>query len=273
MKRRSREISIFSMSALDLFASALGAFILIAIVVFPYFPNTTVACPAAQVCPVPAPVPSCPICPSAPTPDPAPPSYEFPHLDLVIALDITGSMGEQVADLKAEIDQLTSVLLGLTPSFGMGIVAYGDTLYQDPVTTFPLREISGSPGNQANLREFVVEMDTGMGMGSSVSHGAEEAFLDALSSAVNMTWRARAEQRMIVMVTDNPAYENEVDQAIAAAGRFSASGGRVSTVFIDTDRSHPTTQEFLREVATAGSGQFVQDAGGSLTANLLLSLM
>lgn len=41
MKRRNREINVFSMSALDLFASALGAFILLAIVIFPYFPNTT----------------------------------------------------------------------------------------------------------------------------------------------------------------------------------------------------------------------------------------
>ena len=40
MRARSREINIFSMSALDLFASALGAFILIAVVLFPYFPNT-----------------------------------------------------------------------------------------------------------------------------------------------------------------------------------------------------------------------------------------
>ncbi len=39
MKRRSKEINIFGMSALDLFASALGAFILIAVVLFPYFPN------------------------------------------------------------------------------------------------------------------------------------------------------------------------------------------------------------------------------------------
>lgn len=39
MKRRSREISIFSMSALDLFASALGAFILVTIVLLPFFPN------------------------------------------------------------------------------------------------------------------------------------------------------------------------------------------------------------------------------------------
>ena len=40
MKSRSREINIFNMSALDLFASALGAFILISVVLFPYFPNT-----------------------------------------------------------------------------------------------------------------------------------------------------------------------------------------------------------------------------------------
>ena len=39
MKKRNREINIFSMSALDLFASAMGAFILITIVLFPFFPN------------------------------------------------------------------------------------------------------------------------------------------------------------------------------------------------------------------------------------------
>ena len=40
MKSRSRELNIFSMSALDLFASAMGAFILIALILIPYFPNT-----------------------------------------------------------------------------------------------------------------------------------------------------------------------------------------------------------------------------------------
>lgn len=39
MKKRSRELSIFSMSALDVFASALAAFILITIVLLPLFPN------------------------------------------------------------------------------------------------------------------------------------------------------------------------------------------------------------------------------------------
>ena len=37
MRRPNRNIDIFSISALDLFASALGAFILIAIILFPYY--------------------------------------------------------------------------------------------------------------------------------------------------------------------------------------------------------------------------------------------
>ena len=40
MKKRSRELNIFSMSTLDLFASAMGAFILITLVLFPYVLNT-----------------------------------------------------------------------------------------------------------------------------------------------------------------------------------------------------------------------------------------
>ena len=39
MRRLSRDFEIFSVSALDLFASALGAFILIAIIIFPYYSN------------------------------------------------------------------------------------------------------------------------------------------------------------------------------------------------------------------------------------------
>ena len=39
MKKRSRELNVFSISALDLFASAMGAFILITIVLIPFFPN------------------------------------------------------------------------------------------------------------------------------------------------------------------------------------------------------------------------------------------
>ena len=37
MKKKSREINVFSMAALDIFASAMGVFMLIAVVLFPYY--------------------------------------------------------------------------------------------------------------------------------------------------------------------------------------------------------------------------------------------
>ena len=42
VKRPSREINIFSLSALDLFASAMGSFILIAVLLFPYYQKSAI---------------------------------------------------------------------------------------------------------------------------------------------------------------------------------------------------------------------------------------
>lgn len=279
MKRRNREISIFSMSALDLFASALGAFILIAIVMFPYFPNTArtpiavVAappdpCPPVRPCPPAAPCPPCP-----PVPDPAPTTTQFPHLDLVVALDVSGSMGNQIAGLKAEVDQLSSVLIGLTPSLGLGMVAFGDQYWERPVTTFGLREISASPGERDAFARFVAGLAPRMGLGAGGNPDDPEAVLRALTEAAGMNWRPEAELRMIVLITDNPAYPHEMDRAIADAASFAAGGNsRVSTVYIRTG-PRPWAAAFLERVAAAGGGRFVRDTGGSITVTLLLSLM
>ena len=288
MKRRSREISIFSMSALDLFASALGAFILIAIVIFPYFPNTgrtpvvvmaapapdPPVCPPLTPCPpVPDPPECPPPCPPAPDP-PEEPAASFPHLDLVIALDITGSMGEQIAGLKAEVGQLSRLLIGLTPSLGIGVVAFGDREYEEPHTAFALQEVSGAPGAQADLQDFVEDLDIREGRGSGTNDDYPEAFLLALREAKKMSWRAQAELRVIVLITDNPAYLEEVEESVSEAASFAATGdGRVSTVLVNNGRGLDWTEEFLERVAAAGRGQLVRDASGSITVNLLLSLL
>ena len=49
---------------------------------------------------------------------------EFPHLDLMIVLDTTGSMWAQVEGLKSEIDQLLDVLNKLAPQLGHGPSAF-----------------------------------------------------------------------------------------------------------------------------------------------------
>ena len=330
MKRRNRELNVFGMSSLDLFASALGAFILISVIIFPYVTDasrtsapaapppppqvvaaTTPEAPACPVCPslasmaaleplscpvcpmlpaaaepaecpVQAPV-QCPLCPTPePSPDPpacpavAPPAmYQFPHLDLIIVLDVTSSMGRQVASLKTEVGQLSDLLSQLSPSFGIGMIAFGDRYWEQPLTTFPLRRISGPTLNRAAFRGFVNGLDIMMGVGGGMNLDPQEAFLQALTEATRMPARPEARRRVIVMVTDNPAYPEEVNASIATAANVARlNGHQVSTVYINTTGlPNPEAEAFLQTVAAAGEGQYVRDVGGSLTVNLLLSLL
>ncbi len=328
MRRKSRELSLFGMSSLDLFASALGAFILISIIIFPLITDASrsepaepipllaaTPCPEPIVCPVcpalplplppvatpsPAPAPvatvpetppagpapvDCPVCPPipdpvpcpAPDPDPALPTatYQLPHLDLVIALDITSSMGPQVAALKAEVGQLSDLLSRMAPSFAIGLVAFGDRQWDRPTTTFSLRRISGPTLERAAFRGFVNNLDVRMGLGRGGNDDPPEAFLEALTEAARMPWRPEAEKRVIVLVTDQPAYPDQVNRSIATAAAIGRlPGHRVSTVYINSQGlADPQVEAFLQSVANAGGGQFVRDVGGSLTVNLLLSLL
>ena len=188
---------------------------------------------------------------------------EFSHLDLVIALDVTGSMRQQIAALKAEIGQLSRLLVGLTPSLGIGVVAFGDRNYQRPVTTFALRRVSDSSGAQAALRHFVDGLSTRTGIGT----GSNGRWAGGISARVEGSQpyevALASEQRVIVLITDNPAYPEEVDQAITEAASFAAKGdGRVSTVLVNNGRSLNWTESFLERVAAAGRGQLVRDASG-----------
>ena len=327
MRRKNREIVLFGMASLDLFASALGAFILISVVIFPLIgdpietppdpapvtlpvdaaglaqiatpeaePTSCPVCPAVPAPPEPVVCPSvatasalpatleCPVCPEpvqlecpaatpmrviAPTAD-----FRLPDLDLIIALDVTGSMGRQVDALKAEVGQLSTLMSRLAPSFGIGVVAFGDRYWDRPVTTFPLRDVSRPTQDRLAFRNFVSQLTLQMGLGSGANPDAPEALLRALLDAARMTWRAESRQRVIVLMTDSGPYPEEAEQVVAAASRIAAAGHEVSTVYVNSQgRIDPDVETFLQRVAEAGGGQFVRDVGGSLTVNLLLSLL
>lgn len=276
MIRRSREISVFSLSALDLFASALGAFIVLALVMMPSFPNVSRVVVLAP--PPPEPPPPAP---------PAPPDTQFPDLDLVVVLDLTDSMEEVLDGLKGDVDQLTRFLALTTPSLSVGVVGYGDRYWsQRRLTTFPLQPVGGSTGGQAALRTFV--MGLGINMGCSVPNNCPENenndwpedFLHALREAVGMAWRSESARKVILVITDAHAYPQEVEPAVAQAASFANRGParEVSTVFVDTRRYIPfglgrgDIETFLRRVADAGEGRFTE-FGASFMATTILALM
>ena len=287
MRARSRDINIFSMSALDLFASALGAFILIAVMLFPYFPNTgdsevRVAEVQAQLEQVQSELEQeqaehaatqqalsqCEedkqACESELQ------SIKFPHLDIVIALDITGSMRDQITGLRNEVDELALVLLKLAPSLGMGVIAFGDRCYARPLFTFNLREIRNNADIET-MKRFTATLAPGMGDDSQCNRDSPEAIHLALRAALNMPWRSTAEKKLIVIVTDNPAYPEEEENTLAMAREFAGRAARngVSTVHVGTGGG---AQVFLSTLARAGQGQYVE-GGASMTASVLRSLL
>ena len=298
MKQRNREINIFNMSALDLFASALGAFILITLILLPYFPNLDPTPVQEKLEKAQAGLDTAEAeaeelqarltesnareqelqdklkaATAQPKKEKTPPKVAFPPLDLVIALDTTGSMYEQVKGLKSEIEQIASLLLKLAPSAGIGVVDFKDRCEGRRATNvFPLVEM-----NNVSIRRLS-GFTRGIKRGNYTrcNTDVEEAINLALDRAVAMPWRSQAEVRIIVIISDNPAYPETQASVLQQAARFAASreGNRVSTVHVPTWRhalGMAGGSEFLERLAKAGKGQFV-GGGGSFTATILLAL-
>ena len=276
MRSRSRDINVFSVSALDLFASALGAFILVSVVLMPYFlrvdpeevqklerrlkeaqaehnatkqklRQTQKELKALQEAP----------------------KLMFPNLDVVIALDTTGSMRSVVDGLRQDIDQFAKLMLELAPAVGIGVINFKDRC--DPSTAvreFALRRINSS--SLPSLRSFTGSMSTG---GAHCNPDRPEALASALDAAIASNWRSESQARIIVIITDNPAYDNKMASSIAAARSFAGRGPehKVSTVFTDTGSSLPGTQAYLRRLAEAGNGNFTQ-SGRSFVVTMLFAL-
>ena len=293
MKSRSREINIFSMSALDLFASALGAFILIAVALFPYFPNTGDS--EERVAEVKARLEAV-IKEVEEKLEAAGKEIEkketelkeaedelkraedelkrikFPHLDLVIALDITGSMRGEIEGLKNEVEQLAEILLKLAPSLGIGVIAFGDRDYDEPTTKFNIRAIQ-TPSDLTDLKNFTSTLSPRIGIGGGKNDDDPEAINLAMQDGAAMPWRGDSEKKIIVIVTDNTVYPEEEDHTLSQAESFAARSANniVSTVHVRGGGASKT-QSFLEDLADAGRGQYVK-GGGSMTANILRGLL
>ena len=279
MKRKKREVSAFSMSAVDLFASAMGAFILLAVIALPFFPKTTdtppvpVCAEPSPVIPVPAACPdpvvqTCPVCP--PVPEEA---FVLKDIDLVIVLDVTGSMDESIEGLKNTTSDLVALLARLAPSFSVGIVTFGDYGFEQPTQVFSLREMSSAADIDA-LNGFVRQVREGWGIGSGDYMYEGEALSAGLELAVAMPFRHDAKERRIVVFTDDvPTYRSRAEGIVRqfSAGSQGDISQTVSIVLTDP-KNNPDAAQLLQQLANTGNG-FYSSSSGSFIGKLLLALI
>ncbi len=260
MKRSNREINIFNMSALDLFASALGAFIVLALVVFPFFPNITPeeAVRRLQMCEI-----------EKRQCEAELKEIKVPPLDIVIALDITGSMEDQINQLKSQTKELSAILSQIAPSVGVGVIAFGDANYDRPLTQHPIVDITDQ-ANVDKLNEFVNALESGIGIGGGDNSVDGEATDLALAAAIAMNWRSESQRKYIIIVTDDVTSAGTTRTTLNQARRFASTEGNVVSAVLVGDNS--ATRNYLQQLADAGNGEMV-DSGGSVLGSTLLAIL
>ena len=116
----------------------------------------------------------------------------IPPLDIVICLDVTGSMSEQIHGLKQEIDDLARVLDRLAPSVGIGVVAYGDRLFDRVVEKHAIVRTDA----MGSLRRFVQTLEPKeTTLFRNPNPDVPEAVDRGLAEAAAMNWRPESERR------------------------------------------------------------------------------
>ena len=199
---------------------------------------------------------------------------KLPPLDVVICLDVTGSMYNQVEGLKREINSLARVLDKVAPSVGIGIVAFGDRRWKQPIHLLNVVETA----HLNSITSFVNRLSVGMDPNQRLNTDGPEAAEAALGEAVAMPWREDSAKRYVILITDNAAYPERVSAAVETARKFGSQPGQhVSTVranIVYDSAARNAAVHFLKEVAHAGGGSFVDAAGGeSMLGSILLAIL
>ncbi|MFA0809526.1 vWA domain-containing protein [Microbulbifer epialgicus] len=271
MKRKSREISIFSTSLVDIFASTSGAFLLIMIVLLPFFPNTGDSSEKVEILKRELETTKEKLTHIENTLgitqkhlQAAKDIIQFPPFDLVIALDTTGSMRHQVDGLRKEIDGISELFQKLSPSAAISIIDFKDHCEPDgAINIFPLTVLSTRTLN--SLKGFVSKMHAG---GSGCNSDGPEALYDALVSGVRSPFRPEAKFFSIVIITDNLAHPAEQERTLATGAEFHSRGSNHFVSVVDiSDEGHP----FLKQLASQGGGEYI-NSGSSMTLSLLRAL-
>ena len=222
------------MSALDLFASALGAFILVAVILFPYYKNLS--------------------------------KHKLPHTDVVIVLDTTGSMTNVAESLKTEIRDFAEVARRLAPSLAVGVVVFNDAAQiPDAEEYFPLREIHSDNAAMKEL-EQKVELIVAGGAGGENS-GIGENLWGGLRLAAGVRWRQLSEShlRVIAVVTDDVPHEGTEDSVFAAV-RNNCDNCLLIAIHALTGRNDTAAvRSFLRQMAEAGNGRYYETTSSLMT--------
>jgi len=307
-RKKNRDINIFSMSALDLFASALGAFIIITVIVLPYYLKTNpdlikqLAVAKEQLAEeqkklseekeklkqakdknirtknllVESESENKKSKDKLKEAEKKISKLKPQDLDLVFVVDTTSSMGEPIKDLRSQLLGITRVLNKVSKSLNVGFVVYRDNVEKN--LTYVTRSFNLTPMSSSgfqSLQNFVNAVEAG----GKASNDWPEAVFEGLQLAKNMRWRDHA-KKIIILIGDAEA-KNELG-ALRVINEFKQlKNSTISTIYTDTFRLFekdeakmraqlkPVGVAFFKKAAQLGGGEYISDRGRMLESVLL----
>jgi hypothetical protein len=310
MKRPSRTISILSMSALDVLAMATGVFVLLLVMLMPYYrktfdANAEIAAARVATAATLAEVQSLEETAARERAEagaaaeeaaelearaaaleqaarqrirPRPLARQGPDarqqvieaIDLVFVIDTTASMTPVIRDLAVSMRSVVRILQRLVPSVRIGISAY-----KDRDTGLPPVITFPLTSTDPYLPRIVGFLES-LQASPVGSRTLEEDVHLGLEAATLMRWRSDARQVMVV-IGDAQAHPEYVNETFWRAQNFVQGNGlrSFSALFVTTPSSLSAgnvARSYFQAIAEAADGTF-NDHTGTMIESVLLSVL
>jgi len=164
--------------------------------------------------------------------------------DLLLAIDTTGSMGDEIAYLKSELRSILADLRRSHPGLDirLGLIAYRDQGDVYVTRTYPFT--ANLDSMQANLR---AQQAAGGG-------DYPEAMDLALARAVSQDWRPDA-VKTLLLVADAPPHDENIGKTWRAAE--AARGKRIQIVPVAASGVGDTAEYVMRAMAAATQSRYI----------------
>lgn len=165
-------------------------------------------------------------------------------LDLALVIDTTGSMGDEMAYLQAELD---SILARVKREAGQIDLRIGLIVYRDEGDEYVVRS-APLTGDMRAVRATLARQ--------SADGGGDqpEAVDQALRAVETMRWRPDA-AKAVLLIADAPPHAEGIAPALASTGRLRARG--VQIVPVAASGVEDSAQYMMRTMAVLTQGRYL----------------
>jgi hypothetical protein len=169
------------------------------------------------------------------------------NLDLVLVLDTTGSMGDELAYLKSEFKAIAATIAAKFPNVNQryGLVVYRDRNMGDEYVT---RHFDFTP----SVDEFRKRLGAQSASGGGDKPEAMEA---GLEDALRLQWRAADTARVLFLVGDAPPHAQDMGKAMTQVDALRKKG--VAIYPLACSGYDPPCELVMRSGAMLTGGQFL----------------